>query len=283
MSNLRHIANGVHSNAPASKRRATYERNEKIIWETVKANPELNVTQIAKITHLQRRIVRKHLNHIRERGEIDKIGAGYVLVPPISIELNDLTHKTLATNSCEDWNPIFPHNVAGAYVFSEPDKSHNLYRYLFDPIVETFFKDGFWIDNILAYAISWRRLRKNVVSKGLQPEMNVKLLKRGWRACFGDSKLFIVAFAFSPPHFLDYLTTPAGQKWLTRHLTSNWNSVLGQVKKQRLEFKELRALAKQHKKQIPQNGARFQMRAKEAREWMKSIQPSVEENRRVET
>jgi hypothetical protein len=92
-------------------------------------------------------------------------------------------------------------------------------------MVHRFIDSGFWLDEILAYAISYRFISHKVYSKK-KGTIDKGLLRKGWENCFGDMELLIFACAISPPEFLRFLASPRGASWAARILGKNWDSIM---------------------------------------------------------
>jgi hypothetical protein len=175
------------------------------------------------------------LEEMLESGEVEKIGLGYVLVPPPDMRrLNELgrsVRKVLSQKFDTEW--IFPYalNIAGCYLVSDPDRSHEELVGFFEPLVKKFQRSMFWLDDLLVYAIEKRNLSPNVLDTGKLQEV--------WNACFGSSNLIVFAFAIRPPELLSFLTSGVGRSWSTRYLEEHKDSILRRVEERRFDSRVL--------------------------------------------
>lgn len=199
-----------------------------MIHKTLESNPGFNVSQISEKTGLDRRTVRKHLGKMQDKSLVDKIGAGYFLAGGSSAELNNLVRKAIRENFLGEHNILFVRNVAGCYTIVDPDESHFMFQDLFEPKVNRFKEDGLWLDEILVYAIRYGLVSRRVYSKK-EKTIDRGLLRKGWKRCFGDTRLLVFAYAISPPDFLRYLASPRGMSWATRFLETRWDSIMKEV------------------------------------------------------
>jgi hypothetical protein len=221
---------GVHKQVAKNKpdkNRQTYAQNDSLILKTIESEPGLRNVQISARTGLGRRIVRKHLWNLQARGKVAKVGAGYFLAGGSSGELNELFRKAIRENYMVERNMTFARNVAGCYTVVDPDKRHHVFEDLFERKVHRFIESGFWLDEILAYAIRYGFIARRTRSK--EKTINRKLLRQGWERCFGDTRLLVFAYAISPPDFLSFLLSPRGISWATRVLETKWESIMKEV------------------------------------------------------
>ena len=65
------------------------------------------------------------------------------------------------------------------------------------------------------------------------------MLEKGWKSYFGDTKLFALTFAFSPPEVLEFLKSQVGRKLATKYLQRNWNKISEDVEKDRWDRERL--------------------------------------------
>jgi len=250
------------------------------ILQIVKDSPGLNVKQIASRvpagqekflesirSHFtkarewrlspgkSRDTVRKHLYAMLSDGEVEKIGQGYfVRQSPVSVEPNkavtQLLSDSLSRNSFEEWRSPLAHNVASCRIASDPAWSHHELADLFAVQTRRFTRSLFWLDDILEDAIVRERLSDDVYSErmGARNSIDMDLLEKGWKSYFGNTKLFSVTFAISPPEFLNFLKSPIGHNLAIRHLKRTWNWILENVEKDRLDRQRLKR--QRHKRQL---------------------------------
>ena len=223
-----------------------------MIREIVGANPGLNVSQIARklaqfkpsertltIGKEPRITVRKHLNAMLKDREVARFAGVYFLSGGYSTELNNWVKTVLRRNFIADCNIPFAPNVAGCYLVSDPDFSHNPLIGLFEPLVERFAKSCFWLEDILTYAIGGGLMSARVYSNE-NGMIDKKKLMQGWNRCFGNTRLIVLAYAISPPELLSYITSDRGQSWATDILGQKWEAIVQAAKRRR---SKLRALA----------------------------------------
>lgn len=200
-----------------------------MIRDTLASNPELNVSQIAEKTRLDRRTVRKHLVKLQRQGAVMNRGARYLLVGASSDELHSSVRKAFKEISMTERNIPFVRNAAACYTIVDPDKSRHVFEDLFESRMNQFLESGFWLDEILAYGIRRGFLSSKVYSKEKKKPIDARLLKEGWQRCFGDTRLLVFACAVSPPELLRFLTSVRGNSWSTRFLSHKWDSIMREV------------------------------------------------------
>ena len=197
-----------------------------LIRKILASNPGLNVSQIAEIAALDRKTIRKHLGEMQDKSLAKKIGADYFLASGTSDELNNLVKKTFREGFLNAHNVLFARNIAGCYSITDPDESRYDFQNLFESKVVRFILDGLWLDEILADAIRLGFVSDQVYSeKGIDQE----LLRKGWKLCFGDTRLIVFAYAISPPDFLSYLQSKRGKSWAEGVLEARWDWIMKKV------------------------------------------------------
>jgi hypothetical protein len=188
-------------------------------WELPKGNPT-------------RKTVSKHLKEMLDHAWVVTIGGLYIptrkYIDKNAVDLNQAVHQLISSQDPEKWNFTHAAPVAGCYVFSEPPGSHRRIQDILHMQQKKFRDSLFWLDDLLRYAISTGALSTNVYSKH---QLNVRLLKNGWERCFFNTKLVILAFAFSPKEFLEFLTTPPGKSLAEIHLEKNWEEIRSQAER----------------------------------------------------
>jgi hypothetical protein len=210
------------------RNRETYEKNDARILRIIESEPGLRIGQMARKAKLGRRIVREHLWNLQEQEKVTQVGAGYFLAGVSSAELNELVKKMVREGSIVQWNIRFDRNVAGCYTFVDPEKKLHVFDDLFFERAKEFLEGGFWLDEILVYAIRNGLVSRRVHSHG-KKTIDKRLLRKGWESCFGDTRVLIFAYAISPPRFLHYLLSPRGIAWATRFLENRWDSIMREV------------------------------------------------------
>jgi len=116
----------------------------------------------------------------------------------------------------------------------------------------------FWLNDILRDAIANEHLSEKVFSqrRNGRAHINMDLLEKGWKSYFGDTKLFTLTFAFSPPEVLEFLKSPVGRNLATKYLQNKWNKISEDVEKDRRDRERLareRLKAQQRAYQQPEN------------------------------
>ena len=199
-----------------------------------------------------RKIVGDHLNAMctDHRTNVAKIGGGYYIVDSSSSQLNASVREVLQQKkNLVDWNISLARNLAGCYTVTDPAKSHGLFFDLFQQRVNEFIERGYWLKDILAYMIRYDLISSEVYSK--QNGLDRKMLREGWKRCFGNTRLLVLAYAVSPPDFLEYMMSPHGNSWATNFLDKKWDSIMNKVKKRpRSEF-EMAALSAIRERTFP--------------------------------
>lgn len=188
-------------------------------WELPKGNPT-------------RKTVSKHLKEMLDHGWVVTIGGLYVstrkYIETNSTNLNQAVRQLILSQEPEKWNFTHAAPAAGCYIFSDPPGAHRRFQDLLNRQQIRFRDSLFWLDDVLRYAISTGALSTDVYSKH---QLDVRLLKKGWKGCFSNTKLVILAFAFSPQEFLEFLTTPPGKSLAEIRLDKNWDEIKSQGEK----------------------------------------------------
>lgn len=206
-----------------------YSEHGTLIRNTLASNPELNVSQISEKTQLDRRTIRKHLVNLQRQGAVMNYGAGYFLVDGSSDELHSSVGKAFKEISITRINIPFVRNAAACYTIVDPDKSRYAFEDLFESKLNQFLESGFWLDEILAYAMRRGFLSSRAYSKEKKKPIDTRLLREVWQRCFGDTRLLVFACAVSPPELLRFLTSVRGNSWSTRFLRHKWDSIMREV------------------------------------------------------
>jgi len=190
-----------------------------------------------------RKIVGNHLNAMCGDPEkaVARVGGGYYIVDSSSTQLNASVRKVLRKKNWFDWNISFARNLAGCYTITDPAKSHHLFIDLFEQQVKRFHGSGYWLKDILAYMIRYNLISSEVYSK--ENGLDKKMLREGWERCFGNTRLLVLAYAVSPPDFLEYLMSRHGASWVTKVLEKRWDSIMGEVAKRPRSEHDIAALS----------------------------------------
>jgi hypothetical protein len=185
-------------------------------WELPKGNPT-------------RKTVSKHLKELLDHAWVVTIGGLYIptrkYIDKNTAHLNQAVRQLISSQDPEKWNFTYAGPVAGCYVFSDPPGSHRRIQDILHFQQKKFRDSLFWLDDVLRYAISIGALSTDVYSKH---ELDVRVLKKGWEQCFSSTKLVILAFAFSPQEFLEFLITPPGKSLAEIRLDKNWEEIKSQ-------------------------------------------------------
>jgi hypothetical protein len=187
-------------------------------WKMPKGNPT-------------RKKVGEHVNALWADPEesVAKVGGRYYVVDSSSTELNASVRRVLRKKNLIDWNISLARNLAGCYTATDPAKSHNPFHRLFEEQVKRFIESGYWLDDILAYMITNNLISSEVYSK--ENGINKKMLREGWESCFRNTRLLLLAYAISPPDFLEYMMSRHGISWATNILEKKWDSIMNMVAK----------------------------------------------------
>ena len=183
---------------------------------------------------------RKHLTEMLADGEVQKVGIKFYLRKPIeSKKLTKSVGDLISKGPHRDWSFQTAQGAAIYRTIVDPhDKRHRLDGFL-DGQVQRIAETVFYLDEILEQAIATGDLAEETYTPSTGT-INMKLLRRGWRRYFGNTKLLALLFVFSPPKFLKFLGTPVGQDLAERMLSKYWDSILargrqGLSTKQKLE------------------------------------------------
>jgi len=173
---------------------------------------------------------------------VARVGGGYYFVDSSSTRLNASVRQVLRKENWVDWNISPARNLAGCYTATDPPTSHHLFIDLFKQQVKGFISGGYWLNDILAYMIRYKLISTEVYSKG--NGIDKRLLREGWERCFGNTRLLLLAYAISPPDFLEYLMSRHGASWATNVLEKKWDSIMNEVAKRRRSELGIAALSK---------------------------------------
>lgn len=184
-----------------------------------------------------RKTVRKHLRQMLDAGEVLSVGGLFVLPGDYANKeapgLNRSVRRILSKGLCESWNFGYAGSVAGCYIFSQPELSHQGFQDLLNIESEQFRDSLFWLDEILRYAISVGKLSPRTYSNN---KIDMALLREGWAKCFGKARLFVFAIAISPPRFLEFLTTDPGKALATHRLEKSWQGIVEKAERDRANY-----------------------------------------------
>ena len=196
-----------------------------------------------------RKTVSKHLKEMQDRGWVVSVGGLYVstrgYIEKYAGDFNQSVRQLISNQEPEKWNFLHAGPVAGCYVFSDPPGSHRRIQDLLH-WQQNKFRDGlFWLNDILRYAISVGELSTDVFSKH---ELDGQLLKKGWEGCFADTKLVILAFAFSPPKFLEFLNTYPGKALAKTHLEQSWDAIKSEGRRAQALYRNWKSVYSEERK-----------------------------------
>jgi len=184
--------------------------------------------------------VRKHLNQMLASGEIKKVRR--VFYARKSVESTGLIralNELLVKGTPQDWTFPVAQNVAVYRTIVDPPKTRDRFDDFFDAQIPKFAKSLFCLDQIIEHAIGSNKLSPEFYDRQ-KDELDMKKLKKGWARYFGNTRLFVLAYAISPPKFLKFLRTDEGQSLAKRMLARNWESIVTEGRKERDENQRLK-------------------------------------------
>ena len=169
---------------------------------------------------------RKHLTEMLADGEVQRVGNRFYLKKPIeSNELTKSINDLVSKGPHKDWSYPTAQGAAICRTIVDPeDRRHKLDSFFDDQVLRV-AETVFYLDEILEHGIGTEDLKKEVYTPSTGT-INMKLLRRGWRRYFGNTKLLALLLVFSPPKFLKFLGTPVGQDLAERMLSKYWNSIV---------------------------------------------------------
>jgi len=190
-----------------------------------------------------RKKVGEHVNALwaDPKESVARVGGGYYLIDSSSTRLNASVRKFVRKKNLVEWNISPARNLAGCYTVTDPAKSHYLFIDLFKQHVKRFIGSRYWLKDILAYMIRYNLISSEVYSK--ENGLDKKMLREGWERCFGNTRLLVLAYAMSPPDFLEYLMSPHGTSWATNVLDKKWDSIMNEVAKKPRSELDIAALS----------------------------------------
>jgi hypothetical protein len=179
-----------------------------------------------------RKTVRKYLKELLKFRNVKKVGIAYYPSEQISSdELIQAVDKLLASPDHQDWQ--LGQNLAIYRTYIHPKEYRNRIDDFFDSHIPRFANSLFFLDQILEDAIGSKQMSSRIFTEG--KGINYELLRTGWERYFGSTKLFILAYAVSPPELLKFLETKDGSQLGKRILAERWSDILrGAVRKQKI-------------------------------------------------
>lgn len=167
--------------------------------------------------------------------EVEKIGERYVLLDSpqlmVSKELEDEVNTYFAKRSITDWTFTYAPNTLGWFLWSEVATPHE-FPYLFESQVKRFEESFFWFGDILSYGIS-RNLFSEKLYLTKTNDIDIDLLEKGWKKCFGNEELVIFALAVKPKRLLNFLTSSLGKALAVRYLRNHWDGIVDDVEREK--------------------------------------------------
>lgn len=208
---------------------------------------------------------RRHLEELRKIFHYTrKVGRLYFPSRPVvSTELSAALHRLLRPPNYQEFNfpqapsvglfqtyvsptenhlvPLTePFRICPSYM-SEPDTNEPdriQYRYAFDEFFGSQFQEFtsrmLHLDQIIEEAIAHGKMSQEVYDQA-RKRLNLTLLKKGWKAYFGDAKLLAWVFAINPIGLLECIETN-GEEEATRVISQHWTSIQREASK-RLQHK----------------------------------------------
>lgn len=188
-----------------------------------------NLPQVGK----SRKTVRKYLNELMKSTIVKKVGILYYPNKPTSsARFKDLIDTLLTSDNHQDWT--FAPDVAIYRTYIDPREYRNRIDDFFNSHIPRFANSLYFLDQIVEDAIGSGQLSERVLIP-TKKSINMQLLKEGWSRYFGATKLFILAYAVSPPELLKFLETEEGSKLAEEILADRWDDILrGAERKRRL-------------------------------------------------
>jgi hypothetical protein len=199
-----------------------------------------------------RKKVGEHLNALwaDPKESVARVGGGYYLIDSSSTRLNASVRKFVRKKNLVEWNISPARNLAGCYTITDPAKSHYLFFDLFQQQVKEFiFESRYWLEDILEHMLRHKLVSSEVYSK--ENGLDKKMLREGWQRCFGNTRLLVLAYAVSPPDFLDYLMSPHGNSWATNFLEKKWDSIMNEAARRPRSELGMAALSKVRQGALP--------------------------------
>jgi hypothetical protein len=214
------------------------EARQRII-ELIRAQPNIATVQgqwsLANLPDAgrSRKTVRKYLRELLRSKMAKRVGIlHYPTQPTSSDKLNRAIDKLLVGSEHQDW--AFEPNVAIYRYYIDPREHRDQIDDFFDSHIPRFANSLFFLDQILEDAIGSGQMSSRVLSP-TRKAIDLKLLRAGWERYFGSTKLFILAYAVSPPELLKIIKTKEGSQLAARILAERWSGILtGAKRKQRI-------------------------------------------------
>ena len=237
-------------------------------------NPHIsNAKEWKRPSASSRDTARKHVYELLAAEKIMKVDQGYCACESSgtgerktsSTEFGDAVSKLLSDSLASktnktflDWfSPLDP-KAASSRILSDPMQSHERFADFFALQNGRFTDSLFWLNDFLRDAIARGHLSEKAFSKRRngKAHINTDLLEKGWKSYFGDTKLFTLTFAFSPPEVLEFLKSHVGRNLATIYLQKNWSEISEDVEKDRKDRERLtreRLKAQQRAHEQPEN------------------------------
>ena len=176
------------------------------------------------------KIVRKHLNEMIREKDVVKIGDRYVLLqapqPCVSDALNEKVTEVIGRKPHSSLNFILAPAAAGCYLLGQKEASQNsFYEDILESKARQFEENLFWLDNILESGIKLGYFSEDMFSVE-RNWLDAGQLRKGWKRCFNDSGLLVLAFAIQPTKFLEFLTGAVGKAFAANYLNERWQSIV---------------------------------------------------------
>jgi hypothetical protein len=191
---------------------------------------------------ITRKTIRNHLKDMMKLRQVAKFSDRYVLLrPPLplrtSTRLTDSVTLAVDGKLMHQRHYLMAPDVAGYFIVGDIDLSKGGFGDFFASHSREFEKDMFWLDKILAYGVTHKYFPEGLYSQTTD-SFDIKLLRKGWKRCFEDSKLLLFVFAISPAELLDFLTTPVGRAMAARYLKERWGQILTEARNKSKLLKE---------------------------------------------
>jgi hypothetical protein len=225
----------------------TYSEYERLILEAFKESPliapnETELTQQALELQrrrpdgpwrgeIQRKIVRKHLKQLLKKKRVLRTGKRYVMFEALfgpSQEFHKKVNSLLRSDHIAPLDFVFGHNAAASYLTTMPElsKGRRAVTELWEQEAVRFAKGLFGLRTLVVYAIKRGYISSKIRS---QSGIDVAALREGLKRSLDDLELFILSFAVDVPQLLNYLSTHAGEKLVSRILWREWGAIMKQA------------------------------------------------------
>mgnify|MGYP001049639480 CR=1 FL=1 len=184
----------------------------------------------------ERRTVSKRLAEMLRRGEVERVGRGYVStwmhLAEVSKELNQSVRSLLSSGHLIERNFTHAGNVAACYVSSKPIGSHEMVYDALNTQIERFGDSLFWLDDIVRCAMIKGFVAYRAYSKK-RKIVHMDRVVKGLSRCFDGNQLLALTFAISPRRLLKFLESDAGRGLAAEYLRPKWDTIVADAETER--------------------------------------------------